>query len=439
MARIRQVGEAISEELAAVGINWNLANVVDTLTDLTEPSDAPRRYSDDMNTVTESAVAFAQGVHSSGLKSCAMEALTLTLQEVYQKTIVIGQVNHDIPDPSENEISVLRQLSELHALDSLMLSSCTHDFEDPLRSRRSIAYVVEHLIRGRLGFEGPIVTDCSLARSDGSICRVHAPLQALASGSDIVCLSEDFETQIASINAIYAAIEANLITRTSVAVSSKRVTAMKTQQQSLESRLMKPSESLISLVASHAPLMQTVYRASTTTLQSTPSPIISLEDSLVLLLLSPTVPALDSTNGQSDPFEPLGRAIARSQPRIRHVPYTLSTGLTPTHSAFLRRAGAVILVLACPSSALAEVQMEVWRDVEMVLADVDQQSGQRVKRIVVGAGDARDLNQGDMLEKGWWPVACWSYAKGSLEAVAEVLTGQRAATGVLPIRLRRNY
>ena len=254
----------------------------------------------------------------------------------------------------------------------------------------------------------------------------------------MVCLSEDFETQIASINAIYSAVEANLITPTFVTASSKRVTTMKTQQHSLLSGLMKPSESLSGLVASHAPLMQTVYRASTTTLQPTPSPIISLGDNLVLLLLSPTVPALDSTNEQSDPFEPLGRAMARTQSRIRHVPYTLSTGLTPTHLAFLRRAGAVILVLACPSSALAEVQMEVWQDVEMVLADVDQQSGRRVKRIVVGAGDARDLTKGDMLDKGWWSVACWSYAKGSLEAVAEVVTGQREATGVSPVRLRRH-
>ena len=366
-----------------------------------------------------------------------MEALTLSLQDMYRQTIDDGEQDHDVASPQENEIFILRHLLESNALDSLMLSSCIYDFEDRNRSRKSISLVIEHLIRGLLRFEGPVITDFSALDSDSTMCATHAPLHALLAGCDMVCLPRDFNVQIASIHAVRAAIEANVLSPTAVTASSNRVIALKSQIQTSFPTLSGSTDELSSLVASHIPLMQTAYRDSIVTLQTTSSPLPSLTGNLVLLLLSPSVPVLDTRTGQSDPFEPLGRAIARTQPRIRHVPYTLSSGLTPTHLAFLRRAGAVVLVLACPSSALIDVQMEVWRDVEHVLTDMDQQSGQKVKRVVMSAGDVRDLAHGDMLDKGWWAVACWDYTRGALEAVAEVITGQREATGRLPIYLRR--
>lgn len=46
-----------------------------------------------------------------------------------------------------------------------------------------------------------------------------------------------------------------------------------------------------------------------------------------------------------DPFEPFGRALAAHHKRIRHVPYVPIAGMTDTHLAFLKHAGAVAVVV----------------------------------------------------------------------------------------------
>ncbi|KAK5137017.1 hypothetical protein LTR08_001026 [Meristemomyces frigidus] len=50
----------------------------------------------------------------------------------------------------------------------------------------------------------------------------------------------------------------------------------------------------------------------------------------------------------TDPFEPLGRALAKRYHRIRHVPYLPSVGLTSTHEAFITQADGVVVVTSEP-------------------------------------------------------------------------------------------
>ncbi|KAF2083886.1 hypothetical protein K490DRAFT_69368 [Saccharata proteae CBS 121410] len=45
-----------------------------------------------------------------------------------------------------------------------------------------------------------------------------------------------------------------------------------------------------------------------------------------------------------DPFEHLGRALAKHHSRVRHVPYVPSIGMTKTHLAFLHHAAAIVVV-----------------------------------------------------------------------------------------------
>ncbi|ROV87983.1 hypothetical protein VPNG_10337 [Cytospora leucostoma] len=97
-----------------------------------------------------------------------------------------------------------------------------------------------------------------------------------------------------------------------------------------------------------------------------PSPIpLSeiLERGDLILLLTPIVPPAPSPagaggaggggSGTQDPFEPLGRALARYHPWVRHVPYTPRGGITSTHAGFIRRARAVVFVISGPRAAAA--------------------------------------------------------------------------------------
>lgn len=85
----------------------------------------------------------------------------------------------------------------------------------------------------------------------------------------------------------------------------------------------------------------------------------SLEDEDLVLLLTPAVAPLDNTSCTSDPFEPLGQALARVHPWIRHVPYTKERGLSGVHVAFIKRAKVVIFVLSGISADEGAVQLDL--------------------------------------------------------------------------------
>jgi beta-N-acetylhexosaminidase len=433
----RNIGEAIGRELRAAAINWNVAPVIEPVTELTEPLDVSRRFGSEPDTISNYTGAFIEGSHAAGVTTCTTEALTSPLREAYRRTIDDVEVDEDFLDLVEHDLEPLRKLLADGLLDCIMLSSTIFDFDDTERSKKCIRFVIDQVIRGSLGFEGPVVMNCATLPLDSNNCSVHAPLRAFLCGSDMVCLPIEQDVRLSSINAIYANLEEDSALRSAVEKSSDRVAALKSQYLSWPVELSSPSPELAqSLISAHASTALAAYHASITSLQPGPSPLLSLPAGSVILLMTPTVPPLRAHVGPADPFEPLGRALSRHQPRVRHVPYTLSTGLTTTHMAFLERVGAVILVLACPSSALTEVQLELWAKVENVLVGIEDVSDRKVRRLVISAGDVRDLFQPEMSGKGWWGVACWDYTRGALEAVADVISGEREAAGRLPIQMR---
>lgn len=250
----------------------------------------------------------------------------------------------------------------------------------------------------------------------------------------MVTLPGSTHNQIAIIEAIYTAILTSTLPISTITSSANRVSALKSRFLSWPQP--DTTTRLPALLAAHASLARTAYRASTTLFPSSPPaafiPLTALAPSSLLLLLTPAVPPLSPTS-TSDPFEPLGRAINALHPtlRIRHVPYTLSAGLTGTHTAFLRRADAVVLVLCNNSSAFVGSLLEFVETVMVIWGERQVQ----MEVVVVGAGDPRDLVGVRTVLGGRGGVLGFEYTGGALEAVAEVVMGRRGARGVVPVRM----
>ena len=428
------IAAALGKELASVGINWDFAPAHDSLNDLTEPLEASRRFGDGHETVSDHTVAFVRGLQASGIPSCATETLAAAIQELYRSLSEERSEEEALESLEQVDFGSPSSQLKWHSFDSVQLSSSIHEYDDPARVSHAVALAIKAIVRRRLEFEGPVVSNCSDISSETNVCIKHAPLRALLSGSDMVQLANDHTTQIASIHAIYSAIESGRLTATEISAAADRVTSLKSRYLSWQSAI-NPPLNLSSLLPSHAVVARNAYRASTTVLSSGPSPLVDLPEASMLLLLTPTVPSKprQPDSPTFDPFEPLGKAISRSHSRTRHVPYTLSAGLTSTHLVFLRRAAAVVLVLCKTSSALTEAQGEVVNAIQQILRRRDAEPGaEPIRKVVLGAGDPRDLQ--DEME-GWWGVCCYEHTRGALEAVTEVVVGDREATGTLPVKL----
>ena len=336
------------------------------------------------------------------------------------------------------DLQPVNRLLQTQSLESLLLTSALSEYDDPDIAQRSFQTLIQRILRDRLKYRGLLtVASESHLGADANSCAKHAPLRTLLLGGDLVLLPTDPETSRDSLRAIYAAVGTSVLPTSALRDAAERISLFRSERLARFIGLGRSVET-DNVAQQHRNLIQESYRAATTAISSGSSPLLNLPATSILLLLTPSVPSLPSPNHtpNADPFEPLGRAIARSHNRTRHVPYTLSTGVTSTHAAFLERAAAIVLVLCNTSSAFVDSQMEFVGAVQRCLRSRESRPGeQRPRKIALAAGDPRDLRK--PLE-GWWEVCCYEYTPGALEAATEVITGQRTATGTLPIRLGRN-
>lgn len=384
-----------------------------------------------MEIVSNQALAFIQGLHSNRIVSCATEALATTTQEIYSLISREELGDDDVRALDNEELEPVKRLLEQHCLDSLQLSSIINGFQDLAKTDQSIRSALSIILRDRLNYQHPVILDCSVMPSDSDACPNHTPLRALLTGCDMLRLSNDRPTTVASILAIYAAVRSSALSQSRIAATADRVYNLKARFLSWDTALAS-RETLPALISRNTELARSAYWASITAFTAQPSPLLNLSPVSIVVLLTPTVHSSISSQTQagSDPFEPLGRVLSRSHSRIRHVPYTVSAGLTSTHMAFLNRTSAVVLVLCNFSSAFTEAQQEFITAVRHAINAREMlPDTEPIRKAVLGAGDPRDL-RGDWAE--WWPVACYEYSPEALEAAAEVLAGKREAGTRLP-------
>lgn len=146
-----------------------------------------------------------------------------------------------------------------------------------------------------------------------------------------------------------------------------------------------------------------------------------LSDGDLVLLLTPAIIPFSPTSAEtSDPFEPLGQALARVHPWIRHVPYIKDRGITSVHVAFIKRARTVIFLLTGFSSTEGAYQLE--------LADVVREVCEDRPMIMVACCKLPDH---EVQEYGFQTMLqSPGYSSTDLETIAALLmTEQQGSTG----------
>ncbi|KAL8990664.1 MAG: hypothetical protein Q9177_000729 [Variospora cf. flavescens] len=424
----RLVGRAIGQKLGSVGVNWVFIPTVDLLGESIEPLDASKTFGQDAESVCGHALALIQGLADEGVSACTNAhpaATTLEILRTQRFTELASSMDEQTNLP---EFRPVRAVLTRYPLNSMQFGAAIHDFSEPEQSAHAIRATCEMVLRNTCGFQGPTVSSFTETTDSAAVCAMHTPLLSFLSGLDMVRLPEGAAAQQESVSVLKRAMGSGIIPSNLIQASAARVAAFKARFLSWERALNDIAAQSASLPAPGS-LAHAIYRDAVTALSPGNSPLQDLARTSILVVLTPTVPRRNP-DSPSDPFEPLGRALSDHFPRLRHVPYTLSAGLTDVHQAFLQRAAAVVFVLCNTSSAMIESQDEFVGAVHRSLRVRDAMAGQqRTRKVVIGAGNPRDLRDPFA---GWWGVLCYEYSKGALEAVAEVVLGQREATGKIP-------
>jgi beta-N-acetylhexosaminidase len=184
----RRVGAAICGELAAAGVNFDLAPVADVIVDPANPIVGVRSFGSDAALVSRHVAGFVEGVQSVGVAACAKHFpghgesladshLELPSVETDRKTLLARALP---PFAAAVEAGV-------RAVMTAHIRFAALDAEPATLSAKAIG-----LLRSELGFRGVVITDALEMRAiSATVGLEEGAVRALSAGADALCLGAD--------------------------------------------------------------------------------------------------------------------------------------------------------------------------------------------------------------------------------------------------------
>ncbi|SDQ62585.1 glycoside hydrolase family 3 N-terminal domain-containing protein [Microbacterium sp. cf332] len=191
---LRTAATGWGEQLAAAGIDVNLAPVADIVTSREARLDNPpigalgRQYGYDEQSVTAGAGAVAEGLRAAGVLPTFKHFPGLGRVDAntdYTAEVLDSVVSGDSPD-----VDVYRSLTA-SGPSLVMVGTARYQHIDPDHPAAFSSAVLD-LLRDRVGFEGVVITDdLSAAAAAEIVAPGDRAVEALAAGVDVVLASAD--------------------------------------------------------------------------------------------------------------------------------------------------------------------------------------------------------------------------------------------------------
>ncbi|HEY5090783.1 MAG TPA: beta-N-acetylhexosaminidase, partial [Polyangia bacterium] len=227
LARTTAVGRALGEELAALGIGWNFAPVLDVHTNPANPVIGNRAFGTTPEAVTAQALAFWRGLRAAGLVGCGKHfpghGDTRT-----DSHLDLPVVAHDLERLRRVELAPFAAAARA-GMEALMTAHVLYPALDPDRPATLSHLIATELLRGELGFRGVLVSDDLGMKAVADRYSIEElAVLTIDAGVDHLLVRGPVGRQIAAFEAIVCAAEARTEIRARVAESASRVAALKT-------------------------------------------------------------------------------------------------------------------------------------------------------------------------------------------------------------------
>ncbi len=399
------VAQATGRELKALGINMNLAPVVDVNNNPANPVIGVRSFGEDPHQVARLAAAAVKGFRAAGVIS-DLKHFPGHGDTAVDSHLALPIISSTLEQLEAIELVPFKSGIEAGA-DSVMIAhisfpAVTH--QEALPATVSPA-IVRGLLREKLGFDGVIISDCMEMNGVAeTIGTERAAVMALQAGVDLVLVSHTYARQLGSIEAIQLALQAGNLPPEVVRLAAEHVLRLKDRLLSWDSLLAAPVPEWVG-GSSHQHLRDQAYELSTTQVRN--------DDALLPLRLG-------------YPHEFLARSIRRHHDRVS-VMFTSPSLAVVERAQILRVAGASdLIIIATLNAHLDQQQAELMRDL--------LQTGRRV--IGIAVGNPYDLLAFPQLRSY---LVTYEYTKPALAAAVRVLFGEIQPHGHLPVSLPGLY
>ncbi len=414
------ISQATGRELRALGINMNLAPVVDVNNNPANPVIGIRSFGENPQQVAHLSSAAMKGYRAAGVVS----------------TLKHFPGHGDTSVDSHRALPILSHtLARLERVELVPFAYCIaegaecvmigHLYLPQLMSREALPAtvspeIVRDLLRDRLGFDGVVISDCmEMHAVTRTIGTVRATVMALQAGNDLVLVSHSSSVQLGSLQAIHAAVQAGELSSETIRQAAERVLRLKKKYLSWEASPSTPIELVGS--AAHQRLSDSAYERSTTLVRNDDALIpLRLQPDERVLVLYPQTGVASAVEDRSQAPAVLAEAIERRHPNTRALAY--SPAINDAERATMLNAATEASITIMATLNADERQAELVQEL--------LQAGCRV--IGIAIRNPYDLQSFSQLRTY---LATYEYTAPALEAAVRVVFGEIEARGVLPVSL----
>lgn len=421
---VQQVARATGENLYALGINTNLAPVLDINSNPDNPAIGVRSFGEDPRQVARFAAAAVRGYLESGIVA------SLKHFPGHGDTVV---------DPHLSLPTIPRNLEQLEALELIPFISgiaagaecvmVSHMYMPGLMDRELPATVsrevITDLLRHHLGFKGMITTDCmEMNAVSETIGTERAAVMSLQAGIDMVLISHLYSRQAGAIKAIKAAIADGSLSPDVIRQAAENVLSLKARRLSWDA-LTHPLAS--ETVQAHRRFGEAAYARTTTLVRNDEGllPLHRQPDQHVLLVF-PRPQAYTLAVDKYMPYDIFEESMRHRLPGVTAI--TIHEKATQEEYARLDQA-------ARESDLIITITVN---------AHIDPQQAGIVKRMLHSGRPTIGVAVYNPYDLVAFPelktyLATYECTTPALEAVIRVIFGEAEAQGKLPVSLPGLY
>jgi beta-N-acetylhexosaminidase len=221
----RAEGEATGQFLEPLGVDVDLAPVLDLELPQTADTIASRTFGEDPALVSELGSAFIEGLQSQGVAATAKHFPGLgpaTVNTDFSPVTIVAR------QESLDQGLLPFQAAVDAGVRLVMMSSAIYPDLAPRRPAVLAPPIVQGLLREQLGFEGVIVTDDLQSIAIDSVSDpARAAVASVRAGCDIVLYARNARGSVQGFNALVLAVKGGALDRAVLEASFKRIATLK--------------------------------------------------------------------------------------------------------------------------------------------------------------------------------------------------------------------
>jgi beta-N-acetylhexosaminidase len=225
-ATAERVGQALARELAACGIRWNLAPVLDVDSNPRNPVIGDRAFGSEPERVARLGTAVIRGMQGGGVAACAKHFPGHGDTEV-DSHLELPALDHARGRLDDVELRPFRRAIEAGVASVMTAHVLLRELDDGLPATLS-PRVVDAVLRRELGYDGVVVADdLEMKAIAKRWSPARAAVLAAQAGCDVVPFCSSPDAQLEALEGLIRAIESGAISWSALDDSLRRIRGLK--------------------------------------------------------------------------------------------------------------------------------------------------------------------------------------------------------------------